>query len=167
MTQLNGKLLLGRPVRVKPGVPRSDQHLPLGRRDPDSTDPKKQDFVYPQKFAFERWTRDDASSHWYGYAAGGRRLFVGGLPRMRDQATVDYEIRKVFYGFNMYAFLHFIFLILLSPAVSFGRLTRITSRHLHVQAVAVNGADTIKSFQRLVSFFGRLQVDEEIVILTS
>ncbi|KAM5449874.1 hypothetical protein MaudCBS49596_004636 [Microsporum audouinii] len=103
MAQLNGKLLLGRPVKVKPGVPRSDQHLPLGRRDPDSTDPKKQDFVYPQKFAFERWTRDDASSHWYGYAAGGRRLFVGGLPRMRDQATVDYEIRKVFYGFNIEA----------------------------------------------------------------
>ncbi|KAK2861389.1 hypothetical protein FQN49_004249 [Arthroderma sp. PD_2] len=102
MAELNGRPMLGRPVKINPGVPRSDVHPPLGRRDPTVISASKQ-HSYPQKFAFERWTRDDASDHWYGYAAEGRRLFVGGLPRMRDQPTVDYEIRKVFYGFNIEA----------------------------------------------------------------
>lgn len=100
MAELNGKLMLGRPVKINPGVPKSDSNPPLGRRDPDVASANAQD-SQPQRFAFERWTRDDASDHWYGYAAEGRRLFVGGLPRMRNQPTVDYEIRKVFYGFNM------------------------------------------------------------------
>ncbi|EFQ99770.1 hypothetical protein MGYG_02783 [Nannizzia gypsea CBS 118893] len=116
MADLNGKLMLGRPVKVNPGIPRADLQPPLGRRDLDldtsefrekSTEQQQQQQqqaeTYPPKFVFERWTRDDASKHWYGYAAEGRRLFVGGLPRMRNQPTVDYEIRKVFYGFNIEA----------------------------------------------------------------
>ncbi|EFE32799.1 ribonucleoprotein, putative [Trichophyton benhamiae CBS 112371] len=119
MADLNGKLVLGRPVKVNPGVPRADLQPPLGRRDPDLDSPEPREEsneqqqqqqqqpaaagTYPPKFVFERWTRDDASKHWYGYAAEGRRLFVGGLPRMRNQPTVDYEIRKVFYGFNIEA----------------------------------------------------------------
>ncbi|ODH38579.1 hypothetical protein ACO22_02279 [Paracoccidioides brasiliensis] len=96
--ELNGKDMLGRPVKIKPGIPKSSKE-PFGRRDMATT-PEKQ----PPRFVFERWERsDDASSHWYDYSAQGRRLFVGGLPRMPNQPTADYEIRKLFYGFNIEA----------------------------------------------------------------
>ncbi|OJD12630.1 hypothetical protein AJ78_06802 [Emergomyces pasteurianus Ep9510] len=97
MVELNGKDMLGRPVKIKPGIPKSSKE-PFGRRDVATT-PDKQ----PPRFVFERWERSDASSHWYDYSAQGRRLFVGGLPRMPDQPTADYEIRKLFYGFNIEA----------------------------------------------------------------
>ncbi|KAK2790496.1 hypothetical protein FQN52_005513 [Onygenales sp. PD_12] len=97
MAELNGKDMLGRPVKIKPGVPKSSKE-PFGRRDMATT-PENQ----PPRFVFERWERTDASSHWYDYSAQGRRLFVGGLPRMPDQPTADYEIRKLFYGFNIEA----------------------------------------------------------------
>ncbi|PGH32237.1 hypothetical protein GX50_04968 [[Emmonsia] crescens] len=98
MVELDGKDMLGRPVKIKPGIPKSSKE-PFGRRDLATTTPEKQ----PSRFAFERWERSDASSHWYDYSAQGRRLFVGGLPRMPDQPTADYEIRKLFYGFNIEA----------------------------------------------------------------
>ncbi|KLJ07232.1 hypothetical protein EMPG_17280 [Blastomyces silverae] len=103
MVELNGKDMLGRPVKIKPGIPKSSKE-PFGRRDMATT-PEKQ----PPRFVFERWERSDAANHWYDYSAQGRRLFVGGLPRMPDQPTADYEIRKLFYGFNMYAFAYFPF----------------------------------------------------------
>ncbi|EEH36401.2 hypothetical protein PAAG_06819 [Paracoccidioides lutzii Pb01] len=95
--ELNGKDMLGRPVKIKPGIPKSSKE-PFGRRDMATT-PEKQ----PPRFVFERWERSDASSHWYDYSSQGRRLFVGGLPRMPNQPTADYEIRKLFYGFNIEA----------------------------------------------------------------
>ncbi|EQL30828.1 hypothetical protein, variant 2 [Blastomyces dermatitidis ATCC 26199] len=97
MVELNGKDMLGRPVKIKPGIPKSSKE-PFGRRDMATT-PEKQ----PPRFVFERWERSDAANHWYDYSAQGRRLFVGGLPRMPDQPTADYEIRKLFYGFNIEA----------------------------------------------------------------
>ncbi|EER42969.1 ribonucleoprotein [Histoplasma capsulatum H143] len=99
MAELNGKDMLGRPVTIKPGIPKSFKEPLFGRRDQTKMTPEKQ----PPRFAFERWERSDAASHWYDYSAQGRRLFVGGLPRMPDQPTADYEIRKLFYGFNVEA----------------------------------------------------------------
>ncbi|PGH08682.1 hypothetical protein AJ80_07803 [Polytolypa hystricis UAMH7299] len=98
MEQLNGKDMLGRPVKIKLGIPKSNRDPPFGRRDPASPGEDQ-----PPRFIFERWERNDASSHWYDYTAQGRRLFVGGLPKMPDQPTIDYEIRKLFYGFKVEA----------------------------------------------------------------
>ncbi|WEW58995.1 hypothetical protein PRK78_004463 [Emydomyces testavorans] len=97
MEELDGKDMLGRPVKIKPGVPKSPKPQ-FGRRNPSN-----QDEQLPPPFIFDRWGRDDAASHWYGVADEGRRLFVGGLPRMPNQATADYEIQKLFYGFKIEA----------------------------------------------------------------
>lgn len=95
MEELDGNDILGRPVKIKPGVPKSPKPQ-YGRRDPTGPNEKQ-----PLPFVFDRWGRDDAASHWYGIAEEGRRLFVGGLPRMPNQATADYEIQKLFYGFKV------------------------------------------------------------------
>ncbi|EER29614.1 hypothetical protein D8B26_003817 [Coccidioides posadasii str. Silveira] len=97
MEELDGRDMLGRPVKIKPGIPKSPKPQ-FGRRDPSSKEDER-----PRPFIFDRWGRDDASSHWYGVADEGRRLFVGGLPRMPNQATADYEIQKLFYGFKIEA----------------------------------------------------------------
>ncbi|GAD94512.1 ribonucleoprotein, putative [Paecilomyces variotii No. 5] len=98
MTELEGKDLLGRPVKIRPGVAKSsnDRLLPRGESSPiaDKT---------AAPFAFDRWQRNDASSHWKGYSEQGRRLYVGGLPRPVSQQAVDAEIRKFFDGFNVEA----------------------------------------------------------------
>ncbi|KAI1911384.1 hypothetical protein LOZ12_003074 [Ophidiomyces ophidiicola] len=97
MEELDGIDMLGRPVKIKPGVPKTPKPL-FGRRGSSGQDEKP-----PQPFIFDRWGRDDAATHWYGVAEEGRRLFVGGLPRMPNQAAADYEIQKLFYGFKMCA----------------------------------------------------------------
>ena len=53
------------------------------------------------KPTFDRYTRTDAREHWIGQAEQGKRLYVGGLPRIDGQATVDAEMQAVFEGFNI------------------------------------------------------------------
>ncbi|KAJ9190987.1 hypothetical protein DTO166G4_8464 [Paecilomyces variotii] len=98
MTELAGKDLLGRPVKIRPGVAKSsnDRSLPRGE-----SSPRTEKTAAP--FAFDRWQRNDASSHFKGYSEQGRRLYVGGLPRPVNQPSVDAEIRKFFDGFNVEA----------------------------------------------------------------
>ena len=54
---------------------------------------------------FDRWIRTDASEHWKGVAAQECRVWVGGLPRMRNHYAVNDEVRKFFSDFEPYAFL--------------------------------------------------------------
>ncbi|KAL2391787.1 hypothetical protein ABEF92_000918 [Exophiala dermatitidis] len=48
------------------------------------------------KPTFDRWNRTDASSHWQAPQTEGRRLFVGGLPRIEPQSALDEEIQVLF-----------------------------------------------------------------------
>jgi RNA recognition motif-containing protein len=97
MAELDGKDMLGRPVKIKPGIPKSSKDPAYGRRGTST-----HGGTPSSPFLFDRWERTDAADHWYDYSASGRRLYVGGLPRMPNQPTADYEIRKLFDGFNMY-----------------------------------------------------------------
>ena len=83
---LNGDDLLGRPVKIGPGVASSKKNRSPREqaRNVSSSSP-----------VFERWTRIDASGHWTGYSGQGRRVWVGGLPRMKDHDTVDQEVRTL------------------------------------------------------------------------
>ena len=54
-------------------------------------------------YAFDRWTQHDAVEHWTAPVEEGRRLYVGGLPRMPDQGTVNVEMRELFRNFNVQA----------------------------------------------------------------
>jgi hypothetical protein len=99
MLELNGKELLGRPVKIGPGVAKSSTRDRPPRRSDRSANRGRGN----PPFVFDRWERTDAADHWHGYSDQGRRLYVGGLPRMPDQPTVNDEIRKLFQGFAMYA----------------------------------------------------------------
>src|SRR5262245_12170499 len=92
MVELDGKDMLGRPVKIKPGIPKKATERCQSAQVENSSSP----------FLFDRWERTDVADHWYDYATQGRRLYVGGLPRMPNQPTADYEMRKLFDGFNMY-----------------------------------------------------------------
>lgn len=96
MQELNGKEILGRPVKVKPGVPKSHNRNQISGT---ATASMHNDEEAP-RFAFDRWERTDAAKHWRDYS-DGQRLFVGGLPRVSDQLSVNHEIIKLFRGFTM------------------------------------------------------------------
>ena len=97
MEELNGKDLLGRPVKIKPGVPKSTRGGSEGWIDFRI---RKEGIRTPR--AFERWERNDAAEHWRAPSEQGRRLYIGGLPRMLNQGAVEAEIHRLFRGFTMY-----------------------------------------------------------------
>lgn len=100
MRDLNGTDMLGRPVKINPGVSKSS----TSRRGPaqgwDDTRSNRVPGNEPPR-AFQRWERTDAAAHWE--PAEGTRLYVGGLPRMPDHSAVEAEIHRLFQGFEMYA----------------------------------------------------------------
>ena len=93
---LNGLRVLGRPVKVGPGVPQSKRVAASARGGSISLSRGKSSGE-----AFNRWERNDAADHWKGYAETGRRLFVGGLPRMTTQLDVDRGVQELFQGFKV------------------------------------------------------------------
>jgi len=48
------------------------------------------------KPSFDRWNRNDASSHWQAPLSEGRRLYIGNLPRIEPQSAVDEEMQTLF-----------------------------------------------------------------------
>lgn len=103
MRELDGRDLLGRPVKVRPGLAKSPNDRLLQTTAADGSSGR----VLPRNdrknlsFAFDRWHRNDAATHFKGYSDQGRRLYVGGLPRLSDQQAVNGEIRNFFKGYNV------------------------------------------------------------------
>ncbi|OXV05463.1 hypothetical protein Egran_06770 [Elaphomyces granulatus] len=97
MQQLGGRDFLGRPVKIRPGVAKSPTDRSIAKTDGSPRTESE------RPFAFDRWQRDDASAHFKGYSEQGRRLYVGGLPKLSNQANIDTGIRKFFRGFNVEA----------------------------------------------------------------
>ena len=97
MLELNGKEILGRPVKLGPGIARSRNNRP-----PEESDQRAPDTRDKPRPVFDRWNRTDAPDHWKGYSEQGRRLFVGGLPRMPDHHTVNADVRELFKGYSVY-----------------------------------------------------------------
>lgn len=94
--ELDGKELVGRSAKVRPGVaPRKG--IGTGTNN-DIFNPRLGQHSRP---AFDRWTRTDAADHWKGYSEQKRRLYVGGLPQMHDHYSVDADVRNLFQGFSM------------------------------------------------------------------
>lgn len=94
--ELNGRELLGRPVKLGPGIARSKNRRPI-----ETSNQRAGNKLDSSRPVFDRWTRTDASDHWKGYSEQGRRLFVGGLPRMPDHHTVNADVRELFRGYNV------------------------------------------------------------------
>ena len=92
MRDLSGKPLLGRPVKLGPGI--------ASHKKRKATSPAFRG-GHPERPIFKRWTRTDASDHFSGYSRAGRRLWVGGLPRMGTHGEVNAGVRELFSGFEM------------------------------------------------------------------
>ncbi|KAK2743887.1 hypothetical protein FQN57_004510 [Myotisia sp. PD_48] len=105
MAELDGKFFLGRPAKIKPGVPKKSNGPARARRDqPADVDQHRRRTSAPDaKCTYDRWTQTNANEHWFGYALAGKRLHVSGLLRMPNHATADYEVRNVFQGFKIEA----------------------------------------------------------------
>jgi hypothetical protein len=76
MEQLNGKDILGRPVKINVANSSTAKH--------------RNDYIH------DRWHATGARSRFDGASDQGRRLYVGGLPRMPDQAAVNLAMRELF-----------------------------------------------------------------------
>ncbi|KAH0828503.1 hypothetical protein AYO21_07739 [Fonsecaea monophora] len=111
MSQLNGVDVLGRPVRVSLGVARrqgqgqSNASGTTGGREArvkdfergwgrvrESREQKDTDY----NPTFDRWSRNDATSHWTAPQSEGRRLYIGNMPRIEPQSAHDEEVRALF-----------------------------------------------------------------------
>ena len=92
---LSGLELLGRPAKIKPGVAKSGS-----RRPNDGNEPWDRQRTQ-NRSAYNRWERSDAPDHWKGYSEQGRRVFVGGLPRMSNHYDVEKGVREFFQGYSV------------------------------------------------------------------
>ncbi|KAM3424341.1 ribonucleoprotein [Cercospora zeina] len=52
---------------------------------------------------FDRWDRYDAQTHWTAPAQEGRRLYVGGMPRIPQHHTLELEMKALFKDFKLLA----------------------------------------------------------------
>ena len=87
MEALQGQLVRERPIRVRLDT-REGHESPVCKE---------------RTFVFDRWARSDAKDHWIAPTEEGRRLWVGGLPWMYHQYTVNVEMKRLFQGWNITA----------------------------------------------------------------
>jgi hypothetical protein len=81
MNQLNGKDVLGRPVKINLATTSTSRH--------------RTDYIH------DRWHTTGERSRFDGASDQGRRLYVGGLPQMPDQAAVNIAMRELFAGWEV------------------------------------------------------------------
>lgn len=105
MAELDGRDLLGRPVKIKPGVVKTLSERSQQRVDGSPRGDRK------SPATFDRWQRNTApspsspSSPSKGDNDQSRRVYVGGLPRLSDPETINSNIANFFKGLNVYVFL--------------------------------------------------------------
>lgn len=93
MTELDGHEMLGRPVRIKPGVTKSASER-TGERTGEQNRAASTNIV---------------NARWRGSATtttpvtdSNQRVYVGGLPRVAEQETIERNIKTFFQGFSVY-----------------------------------------------------------------
>ena len=100
---IGGQEVRGRPVKINSKSARHDpiyhenNQNPSRRAFSDNTDKRA------GPYAFDRWTQYDAIEHWTAPVEEGRRLYVGGLPRLPDQGTANVVMKKLFQDFAVEA----------------------------------------------------------------
>lgn len=85
MTELNGRDMLGRPVKIKPGVAKSQERT----QNP------------PEPFRIDRWRQQERPSFAKVNSDSSNRVYVGGLPRLTDHGAVQSNIELFFRGFKV------------------------------------------------------------------
>ncbi|KAJ5787010.1 Nucleotide-binding alpha-beta plait [Penicillium paradoxum] len=85
MTELDGRDMLGRPVKIKPGVAKSQERI----QNP------------PSPFRIDRWRQQEKPSFAKVNSDSSSRVYVGGLPRVTDHAMVQSNIEVFFKSFKV------------------------------------------------------------------
>ncbi|KAI0096842.1 RNA-binding domain-containing protein [Hypoxylon sp. NC0597] len=109
MSTLEGKLLLGREVKCRPCIPKGGasegrQNASLdrwGRWSGEKNGRDGEDESNTGQAPKATRAEDPASLNRYTKDFTGQRLYVGGLPRMHDQATNFSEISEIFKDFQI------------------------------------------------------------------
>jgi RNA recognition motif-containing protein len=96
MIELDGHDMLGRPIKIKPGVAKSAERAAEQTRTP---------FASPMS----RWRPSEGSttSSTTSFAKvnnndSSQRVYVGGLPRLTEPESVQSNMRTFFQGYNVY-----------------------------------------------------------------
>ncbi|KAF2159039.1 hypothetical protein M409DRAFT_71287 [Zasmidium cellare ATCC 36951] len=106
MEALQGQTVRGRPVKVNLNTqkgPRTHRPLTVEYEHSRRTHRFPTTNATNNDFAFDRWSRQDAESHWTAPFEERRRLFVGGLSRIPNQDVVNAEMRGLFDGYDVQA----------------------------------------------------------------
>lgn len=101
MTELDGRDMLGRPVKIKPGVAktaseRSQQQQHQQQRTESSPRSDK-----GRPFALDHWRRNDTPAFAKVDSVSSRRLYVGGLPKLTDPEIITTNITNFFKGYKV------------------------------------------------------------------
>lgn len=92
MTELDARDMLGRPVKIKPGVVKSSNENRIGGS------PKA------SPFSIDRWRRNETPTFAQMNSDSSRRLYVSGLPRLTDHEALSININNFFQDFQVYVF---------------------------------------------------------------
>lgn len=100
MAELDGKELLGRAVRIKPGVQKSSS------TSTSTASPSGSGSGSGFSSGMDRWRRPDQagqgnSSPIRTQTDSSRRVYVGGLPRVADQEELQSKITAFFDGYQV------------------------------------------------------------------
>ncbi|KAJ5756940.1 uncharacterized protein N7511_007122 [Penicillium nucicola] len=85
MTELDGRDMMGRPVKIKPGVAKSAERI---------ANPS-------EPFKVDRWRQQDKLSFAKVNSDSSRRVYVGGLPRLTEHEAVQGNLKTFFTGFTV------------------------------------------------------------------
>jgi RNA recognition motif-containing protein len=85
MTELDGTNMLGRPVKIKPGVAKSQERI---------NNP-------PSPFRVEGWREQSKPSFAKVNSDSSSRVYVGGLPRLTEHEVVQSNIESFFKDFKV------------------------------------------------------------------
>ncbi|RAK97924.1 RNA-binding protein [Aspergillus ibericus CBS 121593] len=115
MTELDGRDMLGRPVKIKPGVVKTSSERAQQQQQQQQQSPRVD--ASPREtrsspFNMDRWRRGDEaqpprtpvktpSTNPSNSSDASRRLYVGGIPRLTDQEAITSNITNFFKEYNV------------------------------------------------------------------
>jgi hypothetical protein len=103
--KLQGYLIRGRPIKINHHTRKRQERPRRVETRLEGGEQRSFDFTPPatSPSVFDRYARTDAREHWTKPVEEGRRLFVGSLSDISDQAFVNEEMRQLFNGHTVQA----------------------------------------------------------------
>ena len=103
MVELDGKDMLGRPVKIRPGVVKSASERSQQQQQQQGDGSPRPNRNAP--FSVDQWRRGGdvpAPALPRTNSDSSRRLYVGGLPRLTDAEEISSNMTQFFQGYDVY-----------------------------------------------------------------